>query len=118
MDGNGPNLLQQFIAAGGDWGRHFLMVLLGVAGAMLGYVYRNPPEGGDMSFVAWLRLNWFRMGLEGLTCGFIVLVVSFGLEAAGLPLGIGNFVGGILGFVGTKAASEFAISLAKRRAGG
>lgn len=114
MPDNPNTWWQLFLAAGGDLARHGWALAMGVLGATLGYVYRHhSAEDGDVR-----PIDWRRMCLEGVTCGFIAVTVSYGLEAAGLPVGMGNFIGGTLGFVGTKAASEWAIQFAKRKTGG
>lgn len=114
MPDNPNTWWQMFLAAGGDLARHMWAIAMGFLGATLGYVYRHhSAEGDDVK-----PLDWRRLLLEGGTCGFIALTVSYGLEAAGLPVSMGNFIGGTLGFVGTKAASEWAIQFAKRKTGG
>ncbi|MFT0137295.1 phage holin family protein [Alloalcanivorax xenomutans] len=109
-----PGLWAQLVDAGGDLARHAWAAALGVTGAMLGYIYRHYSAEEEPV----KPLDWRRLLLEGATCGFIVLTVSYGLEATGLPGVWGNFVGGALGFVGTKAASEWTIRFVTRKTGG
>ncbi|WP_417217885.1 phage holin family protein [Alcanivorax sp.] len=110
-----PGLWAQLVSAGGDLARHAWALAMGAFGAMLGYVYRHYQQREDGEEVR--PIDWLRMLLEGLTCGFIAVTVSYGLEATGAPVAMGNFIGGSLGFVGTKAASEWAIMFAKRKTG-
>lgn len=111
-----PGLWAQVVQAGGDLARHAWAMAMGSLGAMLGFIYRHYQRNSEGEDVR--PINWLAMALEGITCGFIAVTVSYGLEAMGAPVSMGNFIGGSLGFVGTKAASEWAIMFAKRRTGG
>ena len=107
---DGPNTWAQLLAAGGDLARHAWAAAMGSIGAVLGFIYRH-----DASVAP---LSWQRLCLESLSCGFIAVTISYGMESFGMPISMGNFIGGVLGFMGAKAASEFGEAMAKRKTGG
>ncbi|MBU3825215.1 MAG: phage holin, lambda family, partial [Candidatus Oceanisphaera merdipullorum] len=59
-----------------------------------------------------------QMILEGTLCGLLSLTLTSGLELAGLPVSASSFVGGLVGFVGTAAARDFAMKWLGKKVGG
>lgn len=51
-----------------------------------------------------------QMSLEGALCGLLSLTLTSGLELIGLPVSAAAFVGGMVGFIGTEAVRDFAMS--------
>lgn len=60
--------------------------------------------------------RWRQVLLEGVLCGLMTVAAFGGMEWLGVPASAASFIGGLIGFVGTKKIGEYLDKFLGRKA--